>query len=72
MKFFIKVIPGSRKEEIVQGEKGDLKIYLRKRPYKGEANQELIKVLAKYFKVSRLSISIKTGRGSKNKIIEII
>ena len=72
MKFSTKVITGSRKEEIVRDENGNLKVYLRKRPYGGEANEELIKVLAKYFKVSKSTVSIKTGYRNKNKIIEII
>jgi uncharacterized protein (TIGR00251 family) len=72
MKLLVKVIAGSRKEEVVQNENGNLTIYLKKRPYKGEANEELIKVLAKYFKVPKSSVSIKTGQRNKNKIIEII
>ena len=44
---------------------------LKSRPIKGEANKEIIKKLAKHFRVSSSKIQIKTGHKSKNKIIEI-
>jgi len=44
---------------------------LKSRPIKGEANKEIIKILAKHFRVSSSKIQIKTGYKSKTKIIEI-
>ncbi|MEJ2261096.1 MAG: DUF167 domain-containing protein [Nitrosopumilaceae archaeon] len=44
---------------------------LKSRPIKGEANKEIIKKLAKHFRVSSSKIQIKTGHKSKTKIIEI-
>ena len=44
---------------------------LKSRPIKGEANKEIIKKLAKHFRVSSSKIQIKSGHKSKTKIIEI-
>ena len=40
-------------------------------PEKGKANAEIIRRLAKHFKVSKSSIKIVIGEKSRNKIIEI-
>lgn len=40
-------------------------------PEKGKANEEIIKKLAKHFKVAKSSIRIIVGKTSRNKIIEI-
>lgn len=40
-------------------------------PEKGKANAEIIRKLAKHFKVSKSSVKIVFGEKSRNKIIEI-
>ncbi len=40
-------------------------------PVDGEANEELIRFLAKWFEVSRREIEIVSGETAKNKIIRI-
>jgi len=47
------------------------KVKLTVVPEKGKANMQLIKILAKYFKVSKSSISIISGLTSKIKLIEV-
>ena len=44
---------------------------IKSRQIKGEENKEIIKKLAKHFRVSSSKIQIKTGHKSKTKIIEI-
>ncbi|MEX0861172.1 DUF167 domain-containing protein [Nitrosopumilus sp.] len=46
-------------------------IGIKSKPVNGEANKEIIKEIAKYFKVSTASVHIKTGHRSSKKIIEI-
>jgi uncharacterized protein len=48
-----------------------IEVGLTSKPEKGEANRELIKKLAKYFRVSASQIKIISGLKSKKKIIEI-
>jgi len=45
---------------------------LTSKPEKGKANLELIKKLAKHFKVSSSQIRIVSGLKSRRKIVEII
>jgi len=67
----IKVSTRASKNEIIKGPDDILHIKLIAPPRKGKANKELIKLLAKYFRVSKSSVRIKSGEKSKNKIIEL-
>jgi uncharacterized protein len=67
-KFSIKVVPNSSKTEILE-DNGVLKLYLKAIPDKGKANAELIKFFKKEYK---LSVSIKSGKTNRKKIIEIL
>ncbi|MFB0543842.1 MAG: DUF167 domain-containing protein [Candidatus Bathyarchaeia archaeon] len=44
---------------------------LTSKPEKGKANRELIKKLAKHFKVSQSQVRIVSGLRSRNKQVEI-
>ena len=44
---------------------------LTSKPERGKANRELIKKLAKHFKVSQSQVRIVSGLRSRNKIVEI-
>lgn len=50
---------------------GEYKVKLTAPPVDGEANEMLIKILAKYFDVSKSSVQIIGGKSAKIKIIEI-
>lgn len=62
----VKVKPNSSKSEFLEQEKI---AYLNSVPEKGKANKELIMLLKKHFKASKVRI-IK-GATSRNKIVEI-
>lgn len=66
----ITVKPGSSQEKIIETAPGELTVYLRAKPHDGEANEALIKVLAKYFKVPKTTINIVRGAKSHQKVIE--
>ena len=70
-KFHILVKPGSSQEKIVESAPGELTIYLRAKAHDGEANEALIKVLAKHFHIGKTTIKILRGQKSRSKIIEI-
>jgi uncharacterized protein (TIGR00251 family) len=70
--FDIRVIPRSSRSEIVGEHDGALKVKLASPPVDGAANAELIKLLAKKFRVSKSDIEIVSGETSKNKRIKII
>jgi len=71
MKISIKVKPNSRKQKIEELTDGSLIICLKSPPIDGQANQELIEMLAKKFQVTKSQITIKSGLSSKNKLVEI-
>jgi len=66
----IKVITNAKRQEIKQ-ENDKLKIYLKSKPEKGKANEELINLLASHFNVSKINFKILKGKKSRNKLIEI-
>lgn len=72
MKILVKVKPNSKQQTILKDEDGSLLVKLKSPPIDGKANQELIKLLAKEFKVKPSQIFIKSGLSSKVKILEII
>ena len=67
-----KVKPGSKAgDKIEKQPDGAYIIYVRARAHDGEANAELIKLLAKYFDVPKTAIKIKSGTSSHTKLIEL-
>jgi len=65
----IKVKPNSKQEGIEKIDEDFYLVKLKKPAKEGKANQELIRILKKYFKKS---IRIKRGLRSRNKIIEFV
>ena len=67
-KIKIKVIPQAGRTGLVE-ENGKLKLYLKAAPEKNKANLELIKFFKKNYK---LSVHIKSGGTSREKVLEIV
>ena len=68
----VRVLPKSSKSEIVGEYDGALKVKIKSPPVEGAANQELIKVLAKFFDVPKNAIEILSGQTSKTKQVKIV
>ncbi len=78
--FKVKVIPKSRQEKIEKIQPPDndsrigewyLKLWVKEPAEKGKANSATIELLARYFNVPKKAISIKMGKGSRRKTVEI-
>ncbi len=67
----VKVKPNAKQQKIEELADGSLNVHLKSPPVDGKANEELIKLLAKNFDVPKLSIRIKSGATSRQKLIEI-
>ncbi|MBE9036882.1 DUF167 domain-containing protein [aff. Roholtiella sp. LEGE 12411] len=67
----VKVKPHSKQQKIEEQPDGSLIVYLKSPPVDGKANEELIKLLAEKFDVSKSRIRIKTGLSYRQKLIEI-
>lgn len=68
----VKVTPRSSKTEIIEETDKFLKLKLKASPLKGEANNELIKFLAKHYQVSKSEVVIVKGLTSRQKLIRIL
>jgi len=69
--FAVRVQPRASLSAIAGEVDGVLKIRLAAPPVDGEANEEMIRFLAKFFDVSCAQISIRSGQTSRNKLIVI-
>ena len=70
MKINVKVMPHSMREEVVkQGD--DYVVRVKAVPKEGKANEAVIELVARHFKVPKSVVTIVTGLTSRNKIIEI-
>jgi len=71
LKIQVKVKPSSKNEEVTQ--KGDTLIVTTKEPPKeGRANRQVIKLLAKHFKVPQNQVRLISGFKKRDKVIEIV
>jgi uncharacterized protein len=71
MRIYIKVIPCSSKNQIIEIKEGEYRIKLTAPPISGEANKMLIEILSDFFKVSKKQINIIGGKFTQIKLIEI-
>ena len=69
--FAVRVQPRASRSEVTGELDGALKVRLAAPPVDGEANEELVRFLAKLFAVSRQRVSIFSGLTSKNKLIRV-
>lgn len=67
----VKVKPNSKHQSIKEEIDGSITIHLKSPPVDGKTNEELIKILAERFGVSKSNIRIKSGLSSRQKLIEI-
>jgi len=67
----IKVKPNSRASLLEQKEDGTWIAQLKSPPVDGKANEELIGLVAKHFRVRKSEVSIKSGGSSRLKLIQI-
>ena len=69
--FNLRVTPKSSRTKVVLIKPGDLKVYLTKPAYDGLANEQLIELLANYFKVKKYQVKIIKGLKGRDKVAEI-
>lgn len=69
--FAVRVVPRASRSEIAGEYNGALRIRIAAPPVAGAANQELIRLLAKSFKLPQNAVEIVSGAGSKTKVVRI-
>ena len=70
--FDVKVVPSAGCNKWVIDKSGKLKCYLKSAPERGLANYELIALIAKALKLTKLDIEIVSGQTSRNKKIKVL
>lgn len=63
----VRVTPGSRHSEVVGGVDGRLKVKLAARPVEGQANEELLRVIATWCGVRTSAVVLLRGATSRSK-----
>jgi len=71
MRIYVKAIPRSSKNEISKISEGEYKAKLTAPPADGKANEQLQKLLAQYFGISKSSVKIVAGKSARIKIVDI-
>ena len=69
--FAVRIIPRASRSEIAGEYNGALRIRIAAPPVDGAANRELVRVLAKSFKLPQNAVEIVSGAGSKNKVVRL-
>ncbi len=69
--FAVRIVPRASRSEIVGEHDGALRVRIAAPPVDGAANQELIRTLAKIFKLPQNAIEIVSGAASKNKVVRV-
>ncbi|MGC1450807.1 MAG: DUF167 domain-containing protein [Candidatus Sulfotelmatobacter sp.] len=67
----VRVHPRARKNAITGELRDALKVSLTTPPIEGRANEACIEFFAKFLKVPRSSVTIASGRTSRNKVIRV-
>src|SRR6266511_5449156 len=69
--FKVRVVPRASRSEIVGEHDGALRVRIAAPPVDGAANEELVRLLARAFKVSRSAVEISAGQTSKLKQVGV-
>jgi len=71
MRIKVKVKPNANKNELKEISTGFFEARVSVPPEKGKANQRVIELLAKHFKVPKSAVSLISGHTFKEKVFEI-
>ena len=69
--FAVRIVPRASRSEIVGEHGGALRIRIAAPPVEGAANRELVRTLAKIFKLPQNAVEIVSGASSKNKTVRV-
>ncbi|NQT49519.1 DUF167 domain-containing protein [Candidatus Kuenenbacteria bacterium] len=67
----VKVTTKASKNEVIQRKSKLFHVLTTAVPERGKANKAVINLLSEYLKIPKSSITIKSGQGKINKILEI-
>ena len=71
VKFSVRVVPGSARDEFAGARGGAIVVRLRARPIKGAANKALLAFLGEALELSPTDITIVAGHRARNKTVRV-
>jgi uncharacterized protein (TIGR00251 family) len=69
--FAVRIVPRASRSEIAGEYNGALRVRVAAPPVDGAANRELVRTLAKIFKLPQNAVEIISGANSKSKVVRI-
>ena len=69
--FAVRVVPRASRSEIAGEHNGALRVRIAAPPVSGAANRELVRILAKTFKLPQNAVEIVSGTNSKSKTVRV-
>jgi uncharacterized protein len=69
--FKVRVVPRASRSEFVGEHDGALRVRLAAPPVAGAANEELVRLLARAFKVTRAAVQISAGQTARLKQVTV-
>jgi uncharacterized protein (TIGR00251 family) len=69
--FAVRIVPRASRSEIAGEHSGALRVRIAAPPVDGAANKELVRTLAKSFKLPQNAVEIVSGATSKNKVVRL-
>jgi uncharacterized protein (TIGR00251 family) len=67
----IKVKPSARVSQLIETDEGPWKAQIKAPPVDGKATLELIKLVSKHFGINKSAVEIRSGQGSRLKLVRI-
>jgi uncharacterized protein (TIGR00251 family) len=69
--FAVRIVPRASRSEIAGEYDGALRVRVAAPPVDGAANRELVRTLAKIFKLPQNAVEIVSGANSKSKVVRV-
>lgn len=67
----VQVKPGARESTLHALDDGSFAARLKSAPVDGEANVELVALIAKHFKVAKAAVTIRSGAAARTKLVAV-
>lgn len=67
----VRAQPRSARSEVIGEHDGALKVRVTSAPVDGEANRELVRLLARLFGVPRSGVRVVAGGSARDKVVEV-
>ena len=71
MKLLVSVKPGAKVEEVERVDETHFRVSVKAPAREGKANEAVLRILARHFRLARTRLTLLHGQRSKNKVVEL-